>query len=70
MPSGGECGGGGGGEWWGVGGGGMTIDYDLRNREFCLLLCNIAYMSIPFLILRNCHTKAFNIINVFEDCSF
>ena len=30
---------------------------------------NIAYMNIPFQIFRNCHTKVFNIIHIFQDCS-
>ena len=30
----------------------------------------MSIQSIPFQILRNCHTNVFNIIQIFEDCSF
>ena len=31
---------------------------------------NIADMRIPFQIIRNCYTKVFEIIQIFENCIF
>ena len=45
---------------------------DKLHQETKISVCfcaNIAYMSIPFQFLR-CHTKVFNIIHIFKDCSF